>query len=380
MEHITTFTGEDFTPITPSANQIHIVDIAHALSLMCRANGHIVRFYPVAQHSINCANEAKERGYSDKVQLACLLHDASEAYLSDITKPIKKHFPKYMDVEKHLQETIFSKYLSSPLSDCETEQVEKVDEDLLKHEFKVLMKKKVFDCLPVLKSNPSFELASFLDIENEYIRLYTQISKQPLTESLGLTEKIAFIESEFQDKNKSYVLDFVGSHNISALFTEKHFIKSLSAQVDVAIHAYGILLALSKILGDDERIEYLSLGAGNTGKPFDVSTLKRVAEFKFAQWADSRNAIRQNSIFKDFLELALYNDSGGRKKYIYCYSAAAIIKFLSSSNRNLESVLSRNSIRKREKYSGYQLKYRVVKDFYVDFKNEVEIVELAGLI
>ena len=82
MEHITTYTGEDFTPLSPSENLICIEDIAHALSMMCRANGHFVRFYSVAQHSINCAGEAKARGLSVKVQIACLLHDASEASLA----------------------------------------------------------------------------------------------------------------------------------------------------------------------------------------------------------------------------------------------------------------------------------------------------------
>jgi len=93
MEHITTYTGEDFKPLSPDAKQIHIEDIAHALSLMCRANGHFVRFYSIAQHSINCAIEAKARGLSVKVQTACLLHDGSEAYLLDITRPVKEHLP-----------------------------------------------------------------------------------------------------------------------------------------------------------------------------------------------------------------------------------------------------------------------------------------------
>ena len=45
MEQITTYTGEDFTTLTPDTNQIHIEVIAHALSLMCRVNGHFVRFF-----------------------------------------------------------------------------------------------------------------------------------------------------------------------------------------------------------------------------------------------------------------------------------------------------------------------------------------------
>ena len=69
-----------FDPLHPNTDLIDIEDIAHALSMLCRANGHFKSFYSVGQHCINCAKEAKARGYSSFVQLACLLHDASEAY------------------------------------------------------------------------------------------------------------------------------------------------------------------------------------------------------------------------------------------------------------------------------------------------------------
>ena len=77
-----------------------IADIAHPLSFLTRANGHFAQFYSVGQHCIQCAKEASARGYNDRLALACLLHDASEAYLSDITRPVKKNLPGYRDVEK----------------------------------------------------------------------------------------------------------------------------------------------------------------------------------------------------------------------------------------------------------------------------------------
>lgn len=55
-----------FDPLNPDLELVNITDIAHALSLLCRANGHFRNFYSVAQHSINCLEEAKERGYSEK--------------------------------------------------------------------------------------------------------------------------------------------------------------------------------------------------------------------------------------------------------------------------------------------------------------------------
>jgi len=378
VKHITTFTGEDFTPLAPDISQIHIKDIAHALSLMCRANGHFVRFFSVAQHSINCANEAKARGLSAKIQLACLLHDASEAYVSDITRPVKNHLSKYIDMEKHLQDMIYNKFLENTLSVDELDHVEQIDDDMLVYEFNALMKKKVFDHLPSISSNPSFDFVGFFEVENEFLQLYAEISKQPFIEKQSMTEQIAEIERRFQNKSKIEVLDYLKNHNISALFAEKLFIKNLSAQIDVAIHAYGILLALPQILDFDEKIEYLSLGAGSTGKRFDVSTSKRIAEFKFSKWSESHNTLRQNNLFKDFLELALNIDNNGKKKYLYCYNAATIIKFLSSSKRNLESVIYRKSV--SEKYKEYRQRYKTVKDFYSDFKSEVEIVDLEDLL
>lgn len=62
--------------------------------MMCQANGHCRNIYSMGQHCINCMKEASERGSSRKVQLACLLHDASEAYLSDMTRPVKQNFPQ----------------------------------------------------------------------------------------------------------------------------------------------------------------------------------------------------------------------------------------------------------------------------------------------
>lgn len=120
-DYITTYTKLSFSPLDPKPEDIRIADIAHALSLMTRANGHFKWFYSVAQHSINCALEARAMGCDRKVQLACLLHDASEAYLSDITRPVKKHLPSYLEIENKLQGTIHQVYGLSPTDDYSTD-------------------------------------------------------------------------------------------------------------------------------------------------------------------------------------------------------------------------------------------------------------------
>ena len=135
MGEIMTCSYKMFDPLHPDVDLIDIEDIAHALSMLCRANGHFLNFYSVGQHSVNCAREAEARGYSRKVQLACLLHDASEAYLSDVTRPVKAELPKYLEIEKPLQDCIWNKFLPRSLTSEEYDRVFEIDDDILAHEF-----------------------------------------------------------------------------------------------------------------------------------------------------------------------------------------------------------------------------------------------------
>ena len=131
MSYITTVTGKHFYPLNPNPQDIDIEDIAHALSLICRANGHFKHFYSVAQHSIACAEEAIERGCSVEVILGCLLHDASEAYLCDVTRPVKKHIPQYLRAEEKLQAVIWKRFIGRDLTDTEQNQIFEIDDHIL---------------------------------------------------------------------------------------------------------------------------------------------------------------------------------------------------------------------------------------------------------
>ena len=104
------FSGHRIDPLHIKEDDIHLEDIAHALSLLCRGNGHIKYFYSVAQHSLNCAKEAQSRGYNKHIVLSCLFHDASEAYMSDLITPIKKQMKEYQIIEDQLLETIFQAF------------------------------------------------------------------------------------------------------------------------------------------------------------------------------------------------------------------------------------------------------------------------------
>jgi hypothetical protein len=106
--HIATYSGVVFEPLNPDPSLIAIEDIAHALGNSCRFTGHVRRFYSVAQHSVMCADLV-----SPELRLTALLHDGSEAYLSDIARPIKMQ-PEFGDVykkfEARLEEAIAERF------------------------------------------------------------------------------------------------------------------------------------------------------------------------------------------------------------------------------------------------------------------------------
>ncbi|MBQ2358526.1 MAG: hypothetical protein II395_07260, partial [Ruminococcus sp.] len=139
MSYITTVTGKHFYPLNPDQQNIDIEDIAHALSLICRANGHFRHFYSVAQHSLACAEEAAARGHSLAVVHGCLLHDASEAYLCDVTRPVKKHIPAYLQAEEKLQAVIWKRFIGRELTEAEQAQIFEIDDHILSMEFHLLM-------------------------------------------------------------------------------------------------------------------------------------------------------------------------------------------------------------------------------------------------
>jgi len=175
--YITTYTKKRFNPIAPEEQLIDIKDIAHALSLMTRANGHFKHFYSVAQHSINCYKEAKERNYSKQVQLGCLLHDASEAYISDITRPVKKHLPEYLIIEGNVQKLIYEKYSLGSITSEEHRYIEEIDDSMFYYEFLSLMDKQMFEEAPYIALNHDFSLRSFQDVEDEFLSNFIELTE-----------------------------------------------------------------------------------------------------------------------------------------------------------------------------------------------------------
>ncbi len=88
---ILTFTGRYVDPLDLRVADIDIFDIAHALSNQCRYSGHVSTFYSVAEHSVRCARTALAHGEPIEIVRWALLHDATEAYLVDLPRPLKHH-------------------------------------------------------------------------------------------------------------------------------------------------------------------------------------------------------------------------------------------------------------------------------------------------
>ena len=156
------FSGHRIDPLHIKEDDIYLEDIAHALSLICRGNGHIKYFYSVAQHSLNCAKEAQSRGYSKHVVLSCLFHDASEAYMSDLITPIKKQMKEYQ-----LLETIFQAFHIKLKNDEKTIWKE-MDHLLLEAELKEMMPLEENRASVTLMSTPDLKEYYYRDIEEEF--------------------------------------------------------------------------------------------------------------------------------------------------------------------------------------------------------------------
>lgn len=127
------FSGIKFWPLDPRPEEINIIDIAHALSLVCRYNGHSRFHYSVAQHSVLVASVVPR-----ELRLEALMHDASEAYVCDIPRTFKAQLTGYKQIEDKMMNVIATKYgFTLPLSD----EVKEADKRMLVTEKKIVMAK-----------------------------------------------------------------------------------------------------------------------------------------------------------------------------------------------------------------------------------------------
>lgn len=172
---ISTYTGKHFDPYFAKKADICVEDIAHAQSLMVRANGHLPEFYSVAQHSIACCNEALARQETAQTTLFCLLHDAAEAYMSDVTRPVKARMPEYAAAEETLLKTIFDALVGAQPNEAQQKTICAIDNAMLKAEFLHCKQEKMAINTQPLIQTPSFETVPFKQAEAAFLALYRRL-------------------------------------------------------------------------------------------------------------------------------------------------------------------------------------------------------------
>lgn len=115
---IETSSGKTFDFANIRAEDIRIQDIARSLAKQCRYTGHCNQFYSVAEHCIKLAVWLYNECGDEEVALHMLLHDASEAYVGDVSSPLKRLIPEYKAIENEIHEVICFKFgLQHPFPD-----------------------------------------------------------------------------------------------------------------------------------------------------------------------------------------------------------------------------------------------------------------------
>ena len=131
-----TASGGRFYPLAPSILEIEIEDIARALAMTCRYGGHVSDFYSVAEHSVivSCYVPIEFRRQA-------LLHDAAEAYIGDMIRPLKHAAPmaEFARVERTIEAMIFERFAVTP-TDESTRAVKAIDDRILRDEADRLLK------------------------------------------------------------------------------------------------------------------------------------------------------------------------------------------------------------------------------------------------
>ena len=193
-----------------------------------------------------------------------------------------------------------------------------------------------------------------------------------------LTSRISSLENSFLGATTETVAGVLADSCISHdLLSAAYVMKRVAGQINVVIHTIGILLCLPHVLEPGERVSSLSLGAGNTGRAFDLETDRRIGEFKFIHWQGGAETIRQNALFKDLYQMVEYPTD--KKRVMYVLGTQYPLKFL-TSGRALTSVMSRN----RKLWEGFVAKYgstlSTVGDYYRQKQNDFSLVDVSAFV
>ena len=117
-----------------------------------------------------------------------MLHDASEAYLSDVTRPVKKNLEKYLEIEEKLQNAIYEKFVGEPLNEYEKQMVKTIDDAMLYWEFYEFTAIKLSESEPFVAMTPDFYKGTMKQVEQAFLDAFNEINSP--TEEVIVEEKL----------------------------------------------------------------------------------------------------------------------------------------------------------------------------------------------
>lgn len=183
-----TYTGGVIHPFNPQPDEIDIRDIAHSLSWQYRFLGHTIKPVSVATHSINCARwmsmylkgclgefTAKELC---RLPFLALMHDAAEAYIGDIPRPVKKHYGNVIETEEKILNAIWKAFDVEPPSEKEWSTVKLIDNFMLNGEGNLYTHNNTKWVNRDIMKNARYrykEFDSAVEAEKEFIRLFYEL-------------------------------------------------------------------------------------------------------------------------------------------------------------------------------------------------------------
>lgn len=194
MTWIQTFTDQRFDLLEPKPEQVDLLVIAHALSRICRFGGHVRQFYSVAQHSALVAQRVP-RPYA----IHALLHDAAEAYIGDVTRPLKQVLNsisrnEYRAFEERIEAAIWKRFGIQWTEDAER-AIAEADERMLATEATCFFADAVDDWIQKLKPAYQLQIKPLEPVGAQLLFLATYIELTDIGGGAGANPQAAGVDA-----------------------------------------------------------------------------------------------------------------------------------------------------------------------------------------
>jgi len=178
-----TFSGGQFYPLDPDHSEVDLRDVAQGLANTCRYGGQCQFYYPVATHSRYVSRELALE-HEPIVQLYGLLHDAAEAYVTDVPRPVKGELPAFERIEREIRQSVWKSLGVPQPTEKQWAAVERADDRLLRYEADELLDRFQPDTVPDLQYDlqpctPPEARGAFLDRAEELIGALSVASVDP---------------------------------------------------------------------------------------------------------------------------------------------------------------------------------------------------------